>query len=106
MPELEKLIPKALHAVRIVTKKLRYLTEFSAGLHHPEAVEPWLKWLKKAQEVLGARNDRAVAAARIKELCQSLEPDLGKVRHHVQSKLKQQPQPVLALPALPAPYWR
>ena len=106
LPELEKLKPEALHALRIVAKKLRYLTEFSAGLYDASATEHWLKWLKKAQDVLGTRNDRAVAEARIASLCKTLDARHGKVRRSLLESLRQRELPELHLPALPDPYWR
>ena len=106
LPELENLKPEALHALRIVAKKMRYLTEFSAGLHDDAAVESWLKWLKKAQDVLGARNDRAVAEARIASICKTLDALHGEVRRSLLESLRQCELPELRLPALPEPYWR
>lgn len=106
LAELGDLKPEALHALRIQAKKLRYLTEFSAGRYDSSAIEDWLKWLKKAQHVLGARNDRAVAEARIASLCKTLDAPHGKVRRGLLASLHQQSPPELNLPALPDPYWR
>ncbi len=106
LPDLHELKPEPLHELRIIAKKLRYLTEFAAGLHEPEAVQRWLKWLKKAQEVLGARNDRATAEARIGSLCQAIDPLHGKVKRGLRASLQKRALPELDLPPLPAPYWR
>jgi triphosphatase len=105
LPTLGKLKPEALHEVRIVAKKMRYLMEFVASGHETAVVEPWLKWLKKAQEVLGARNDRAVADAQLKALCQLLDSNRGEARRSLRAILKTQSLPDLKLPALPAPFW-
>lgn len=106
LTELGDLKPEALHALRIVAKKLRYLTEFSASQYDSGTIEDWLKWLKKTQHVLGARNDRAVAEARIASLCKTLDARHGKVRRGLLVSLHQHALPELHLPALPDPYWR
>ena len=43
LDDLHKLKPEALHALRIVAKKVRYLTEFTASRYDAAAVEKWLK---------------------------------------------------------------
>ena len=106
LPELQNLKPAKLHRLRIIAKKLRYLTEFTASLHDAGAVEPWLKWLKKAQEVLGGRNDRTTASARLNHLCKTLDARYGKVRQTLQASLHNHPLPKLDLPPMPEPYWR
>ena len=102
---LHHLKPEPLHALRIVAKKKRYLTEFIASRHAEADVEPWLKWLKKAQEVLGARNDRSTAEIRITQLCQALPAHHGKVRRALRAALKAQPLVELDLSMPPGAYW-
>ena len=104
--DLHHLQPEPLHALRIVAKKMRYLTEFIASRHAAENVEPWLKWLKKAQEVLGARNDRSTAQIRITQLCQAIPTHHDKVRRALRVALKAQPLLELDLPMPPGAYWR
>lgn len=106
LPALHELKPERQHDLRIVAKKMRYLTEFSASLHAPETTEPWLKWLKKAQDGLGVRNDRATAEARFDRLAKAIEARHGKVRHTLHAALRRQELPALDLPPLPAPWWR
>ncbi|UUZ64312.1 CHAD domain-containing protein [Polaromonas sp. P1-6] len=55
LPKLAHLSPARLHRLRIVAKKLRYLTEFIGSRHDPQAIEHWLDWLKKAQNIFGAQ---------------------------------------------------
>lgn len=106
LQELERLEPKRLHALRIIAKKIRYLTEFSASRYDAVAVEPWLKWLKKAQDVLGSRNDRTTAEARIDGLCRSIAKHHGKIKPTLHAALKARALPELDLALLPDPYWR
>ena len=103
---LHKLKPEALHRLRIMAKKIRYLTEFTASRYNAEAVEKWLKWLKKAQDVLGSRNDRHAAAARIDGLCDAIAKRHGKVKRTLHAVLEANALPALDLAPLPEPYWR
>ena len=103
--DLHHLPPESLHALRIVAKKMRYLTEFIASRHAEAYVEPWLKWLKKTQEVLGTRNDRTTAQLRITQLCSAIPAHHGKVRRALQGALKAQPLAALDLSMPPAAYW-
>jgi CHAD domain-containing protein len=48
--------PERLHAVRIATKKLRYVLELAADARIP-AARPLVATLKRAQEILGRLND-------------------------------------------------
>lgn len=105
LPRLEHLSPTHLHRLRITAKKLRYLTEFVASRFDPQAIEPWLDWLKKAQTVFGVHNDRVAARAHIETLCAGTEHP-GKLQHMLQAALREQDQPELSLPSLPQPYWR
>jgi triphosphatase len=105
LDELHKLKPEALHALRIVAKKIRYLTEFTASRYNAEAVEKWLQWLKKAQDVLGSRNDRRTAVARIDGLCDAIARRHGKVRPTLHAAIKAHALPALDLAPLPEPYW-
>jgi inorganic triphosphatase YgiF len=50
-----------LHALRILAKKLRYSAEFFADLYDKGEVGPFLRALRKVQDVLGQINDIAVA---------------------------------------------
>ena len=106
LPELHDFKPERQHDLRIVAKKMRYLTEFSASLYPPETIEPWLKWLKKAQDGLGARNDRAIAEARVGRLAKAIDARHGAVRHALRAALRRHGLPALDLPPLPAPWWR
>ncbi len=51
----------ALHALRILAKKLRYSAEFFAPLYKKQKAESYLAALSEVQEVLGHINDDAVA---------------------------------------------
>jgi CHAD domain-containing protein len=84
---------------------MRYLTEFVVSRHADSDVAPWLKWLKQAQEVLGARNDRSTAEIRINQLCSTLPPHHGKVRKTLREALKAQPLPELDVSKPPVAYW-
>ena len=103
--DLHRLKPEPLHALRITAKKMRYLTEFIGSRHADSDVAPWLKWLKQAQEVLGARNDRSTAEIRINQLCSTLPPHHGKVRKTLREALKAQPLPELDVSKPPVAYW-
>lgn len=106
LDKLNKLQPDALHGLRILAKKMRYLTEFTASRYDAEAVQAWLHWLKKAQDVLGSRNDRTTAVARVDSLCKAIAKRHGKVRRTLQAALDLHALPKLHLPPLPLPYWR
>jgi len=106
LDDLHKLKPEALHGLRIMAKKIRYLTEFTASRNNAEAVEKWLKWLKKAQDVLGSRNDRRTAVARIDGLCDAIAKRHGKARRMLHAAIEVHALPELDLAPLPAPYWR
>ena len=103
--DLHRLKPEPLHALRITAKKMRYLTEFITSRHATANVEPWLKWLKKAQEVLGARNDRTTAQTKIKQLFSAISPRYSKARRALRLALKTQPLPELNMSAPPKAYW-
>ena len=106
LDDLHKLKPEALHGLRIMAKKIRYLSEFTASRYDAKAVEKWLKWLKKAQDVLGSRNDRAMAVARIDGLCDAIAKRHGKVRRTLHALIEVHALPELDLAPLPEPYWR
>ncbi len=106
LPELDNLTAARLHRWRIATKKLRYMSEFIANNYAPEVMAPWLEWLRKAQSMLGAYNDRQMSQARIKRLCAQLSPPAEGLEQTLQAALKKQPMPALSLPPLPPPYWR
>lgn len=106
LDDLHQLKPDALHRLRIKAKKIRYLTEFTASRYDAEAVEKWLKWLKKAQDVLGSRNDRRAAVARIDGLCDAIAKRHGKVRRTLHALVKVHALPELDLATVPEPYWR
>ena len=106
LPGLAHLSPARLHRLRIVAKKLRYLTEFISDRHAPQAINDWLEWLKQAQTIFGGRNDRVVAKAQIEALWASLGLKSGKPHHAALAALREQPLPHLHLPPLPDAYWR
>ncbi len=103
---LDELKPDELHAVRIVAKKMRYLIEFTAARHDATAVQAWLKWLKKTQELLGESNDRSTAFARLDALAKLVSKRHGKVKHTLHAALQMKEAPRLKLPPLPPAYWR
>ncbi len=105
LPKLAQLSPPRLHELRIVAKKLRYLTEFIGSRYEHKAVEDWLEWLKHAQTIFGARNDREVAQMKIEALCAGLPHKSGKVQHALQKLLNEQALPHLKLSHPPDPYW-
>ncbi|HSV51222.1 MAG TPA: CHAD domain-containing protein, partial [Burkholderiaceae bacterium] len=105
-PHLERLSAARQHRLRITAKKLRYLTEFIASRYEGTATEPWLEWLRHAQTVLGARNDRVTAQARVDLLCDTLAAKASATRKALHSALHDQAAPRLDLPPLPKPYWR
>jgi CHAD domain-containing protein len=103
---LEHLSPKRQHRLRIVAKKLRYLTEFIGSRYDQSATEEWLHWLRHAQSALGARNDRVTARARLDALCDELDARAGATRKALHDALNAQPMDDLDLPSVPTPYWR
>ncbi|AZG14848.1 CHAD domain-containing protein [Cupriavidus pauculus] len=58
---LHKLDAHRRHRARIAAKKLRYATEFFAGLFRPKTLKPYRRVLSKLQDDLGWGNDMAVA---------------------------------------------
>jgi inorganic triphosphatase YgiF len=56
------------HRVRKRLKRLRYLSEFTAGLFPPKQVGKYLERLKEAQEALGLYNDELTALATYRSL--------------------------------------
>jgi len=52
--------PSALHQLRIATKKLRYLTDLTRGMHPRGEIDDVFAALKKLQTVLGDYNDTIV----------------------------------------------
>jgi CHAD domain-containing protein len=65
---------EALHAVRIATKKLRYVGELASDMRIVRSRRP-LTALRAAQETLGAMHDEQVLAERLRRL--ALEQDAG-----------------------------
>ncbi len=106
LPRLARLTPSRLHRLRIAAKKMRYLTEFMASRHDPAAIAHWLAWLRHAQTVLGAHNDRKTAMAHLQVICESAGTGHGKDCRALQKALRSQPLPKLQLPPLPHAYWR
>jgi len=106
LPKLSSLSPKKLHDLRIVAKKLRYLTEFIGSRYESKAVEDWLEWLKTAQTIFGGRNDRSTAQEKIDILCVTALEKPAKAREKMLSALKQQPLAKLDIKPLPKPYWQ
>ena len=105
LDDLHRLKPEALHRLRIMAKKMRYLSEFTASRYDAEAMENWLQWLKQAQDVLGKCNDRRAATARIDRLCDAIAKRHGKVRRTLHAGLEVHALPELDLAPLPEPYW-
>lgn len=105
IPKLSSLSPKKLHQLRIVAKKLRYLTEFIASQYEPQAVENWLKWLKNAQTIFGGLNDQSTARKKIYILCATAPRKPAKTQETLLSALKRQPKDKLEMKPLPGPYW-
>lgn len=105
LPRLDRLTPARLHRLRIAAKKMRYLTEFMASRHDPAAIAHWLAWLRHAQTVLGAHNDRKTAMAQILAICESAGTGHDKDCRALQKALRSQPLPKLRLPHLPHAYW-
>ena len=60
---LETLTVEERHEFRKMLKRLRYAVEFFASLYASRRVEPFLKRLKKLQEVFGNLNDAATVKA-------------------------------------------
>ncbi len=103
---LSELKPARLHAMRIIGKKLRYLTEFTEGRYDADATQKWLKWLKKAQDVLGSRNDMQTADERIARLCEAIAKRHGKISRTLHAALATRETPTLDLPPLPERFCR
>jgi inorganic triphosphatase YgiF len=61
--------PAQRHAARLAAKKLRYATEFFAGLFPKKRARAYRAALTRLQDLLGALNDAAVAAQRAAEIC-------------------------------------
>jgi inorganic triphosphatase YgiF len=60
---LDRLDAEHRHELRKELKKLRYAVDFLAPLHPARKVEPFLKRLKKLQDVFGELNDAALVRA-------------------------------------------
>lgn len=73
--ELNSLDAARLHALRILSKKLRYSAEFFASLYGRQKTKSFLAALSEVQEVLGQINDVAVAHRLLDEL--AAEPGLS-----------------------------
>jgi len=65
---------KKLHELRIEGKKFRYLLEFFRTLFDREAVDAYLKQMKKLQNVLGDFNDLTVQRGMLAHHLQQLDP--------------------------------
>ncbi|SHO50538.1 CYTH and CHAD domain-containing protein [Desulfopila aestuarii] len=63
-----------LHELRIEGKKFRYLLEFFRSLFERDAVDEYLKHMKKLQNTLGDFNDLAVQKDMLSRQLQNLEP--------------------------------
>ena len=61
--DFEKLSDEERHRLRIAVKKLRYASEFFAGLYPTARARPYQKALKSLQDELGHLNDVVVAEA-------------------------------------------
>ncbi len=62
---------KALHALRIDCKRLRYLFEFFESVYG-EALRPFVQRLRRLQDKLGDFNDACVATERLRKYAESL----------------------------------
>jgi inorganic triphosphatase YgiF len=71
--------PEERHRTRIAAKKLRYASDFFAGLYPHKRVRRYLDALAELQEVLGEINDAAVSAAMIGRMAPS--PRADRLRH-------------------------
>jgi triphosphatase len=60
--------PPQRHAARIAAKKLRYASEFFAGLFPRKRARAYRTTLTRLQETLGAQNDAFVAAKLAREI--------------------------------------
>ncbi|HZV21798.1 MAG TPA: CHAD domain-containing protein [Hyphomicrobiales bacterium] len=58
---IERLEPDERHAMRKALKKMRYTVEFLAPLYDKQEVKPFVKRLKKLQDVFGYLNDARLA---------------------------------------------
>ena len=70
-----RLGPGARHKVRVQAKKLRYCMEFLAGAFAASAVKDQLARLTRLLDLLGRRNDIAVARRLVDELVDAAPPD-------------------------------
>lgn len=66
---LDKRSDAELHRLRIAVKKFRYATDFFSGLYRGKQVRETLRRLSRLQDVLGAMNDAATAAALTDQGC-------------------------------------
>jgi CHAD domain-containing protein len=77
---------RALHAMRIEVKKLRYAVEFLGSLHEGAARRRFEKRLGRLQTILGQFNDAAVARRILDDLVKTLG-DEAKPEHHTAAGL-------------------
>lgn len=68
LAKISQLDSMALHRVRILVKRQRYLLEATAVLFGGKRFDAYLGWLRDWQDQLGARNDLTLAANHLKEL--------------------------------------
>lgn len=66
--ELANFSVAELHALRIVAKKQRYVTEFFAGFYPPKEARRYIRCLSALQDILGAMNDTANAQRLLSEM--------------------------------------
>ena len=64
--------PEQLHELRKDCKKLRYLMEFFAALHVPEALDPLTEALKDLLDILGEHQDLAVQAQHLEDFAEQM----------------------------------
>jgi CHAD domain-containing protein len=63
---------KALHALRIDCKKLRYMLEFFSSLYARQTIGDFIKQLKRLQDNLGEFNDLSVQQAELKSFLRGM----------------------------------
>jgi CHAD domain-containing protein len=71
-------LPERLHAVRIAVKKFRYAVELEHEISGDEKLTPYLRVLRRNQELLGRLHDRQLLIEQVRQVqASSTPPDLG-----------------------------
>jgi inorganic triphosphatase YgiF len=76
---LARLTPEARHELRKALKELRYMSEFFGSLFPARKVKPFVKELKRLQDVFGYLNDVAMAKA-LDRICDAYCADNGEAQ--------------------------